>query len=75
MINLRAEIGRRIRRARDKAGITQEELAAAVGLSRTSIANLEAGRQGLCLEDAAAMARKLGTSVDELAGLPARIRA
>lgn len=39
-----AEIGRRIRRARVKSGMTQTELAAAAGLDRKSISNYENGR-------------------------------
>ena len=39
------QLGQRIARARKLAGLTQEELGKHVGLSRTSITNLEAGRQ------------------------------
>ena len=40
-----AVIGQRIRARRDWLGMTQERLAEAVGLTRTSITNIEAGRQ------------------------------
>lgn len=40
-------LGQRLRRARESAGMTQETLARALGLSRTSVTNLERGRQPL----------------------------
>ena len=42
-----AEVGRRVRNARDKRGLTQEALATLVSLTRTSITNIEKGRQKL----------------------------
>lgn len=41
-----ASLGQQVREARLGACLTQAELAAAVGRSRSSIANIEAGRQG-----------------------------
>lgn len=40
-----AELGLRIAIARDTKGFTQTTLSRRVGLSRTSVANIEAGRQ------------------------------
>jgi len=42
-------VGRNIRRAREDCGLTQEELAHVVSLTRTSITNIEAGRQKILL--------------------------
>ena len=42
-------VGINIRRAREHYGLTQEELANAVSLTRTSITNIEAGRQKILL--------------------------
>ena len=39
------EIGRRIRERRLQAGMTQQGLGEAIGLLRTSVVNIEAGRQ------------------------------
>lgn len=39
------EIGARLRRRRAEAGLTQAQLADLIGVLRTSITNLEAGRQ------------------------------
>jgi transcriptional regulator with XRE-family HTH domain len=44
-----AEVGRRIRALRAARGISQEELAAALSLSRTSVTNIERGRQRILL--------------------------
>ncbi len=41
--------GPRLRAARKKAGYTQEDLAKALHLTRTSIANIEKGRQKILL--------------------------
>jgi transcriptional regulator with XRE-family HTH domain len=43
------DLGAIIRDERIAANVTQESLAEAVGLSRTSIVNIEAGRQGIAL--------------------------
>ncbi|MHB1739172.1 MAG: helix-turn-helix domain-containing protein [Actinomycetes bacterium] len=40
-----AAVGRLVRKARLRAGLTQEALADEVGLSRTSITNMESGNQ------------------------------
>jgi transcriptional regulator with XRE-family HTH domain len=42
---LYSEVGRRIRKQRTRLGMTQQELADAVNLTRPSIANIESGRQ------------------------------
>lgn len=42
-----ADVGRRVREARDERGLTQEALATLVSLTRTSITNIEKGRQKL----------------------------
>ena len=39
------ELGRRVASARDRKGLTQQKLADILGLSRTSITNIEKGRQ------------------------------
>lgn len=39
------ELGRRLQRARKKKGISQEAIGKAAGLTRSSIANIENGRQ------------------------------
>ena len=57
------EIGLRIAHARGRAGTTQQHLANAVGLTRTSVANIEAGRQRVMVHQLVAMASALGVRV------------
>ena len=58
-------VGMRIQTLR-RDHLTQEELADLVGLSRASIANLEAGRQRVPLHHLFGIAEALGTSVADL---------
>lgn len=41
------KLGKNIRQARLRAGLTQEQLAKVIGLTRTSVNNIEHGRQKL----------------------------
>lgn len=41
------QIGKQIRESRSALGMTQNELAAYLGLTRSSVANIEAGRQAI----------------------------
>lgn len=54
-----ADFGRAIREIREKAGLTQEQLAEASGLHFTEISHLEAGRRNPKLETVKAVARGL----------------
>ncbi len=65
-----AEVGRRVYRARRRAGLTQEDLADKVGLARTSITNIEKGRQKLLLHTLAEIALELKVDVGELLPRP-----
>lgn len=57
---LYGEFGIRLRDARRKAGITQAELGQRVGLSRTSITNIEYGRQRVTLDGFVQLAEAVG---------------
>jgi transcriptional regulator with XRE-family HTH domain len=59
-------IGSRIRSARTALGMSQDSLAEKVGLTRTSITNLENGRQQVPLHTLYALADSLGKTVHEL---------
>jgi transcriptional regulator with XRE-family HTH domain len=64
-----SRLGRRLKAFRERAGLTQDELAARSGVSRTVIAGLETGqRSGVLLDSAIKIARALGVSIDHLAG-------
>jgi transcriptional regulator with XRE-family HTH domain len=60
------EFGQRLRAARARAGLSQEVLGVQVGLNRTSISNIEKGRQRILLHHLPLLADHLGTTVDEL---------
>lgn len=60
------ELGYRIGQARRRAGLTQEQLAAGIGLSRTSVANVERGRQPLQVHTLAQLAQILRSDLGSL---------
>lgn len=66
-------IGRRVRRRRRSAGLSQDELASRAGISRQAVGALEAGRHLPRVDAALGLARALGTSVEDLlAATPTR---
>jgi transcriptional regulator with XRE-family HTH domain len=67
---LYVEFGQRLRSFRERAGLTQHQLATFLGLSRTSISNVEAGRQRIPLHHVYALAGAVNCRIEEL--LPAR---
>lgn len=60
------EIGARIRAEREDLGFDQGELAEEIGLTRTSITNIEAGRQRMLIHTLYAIANALGVSITVL---------
>jgi len=72
-------VGARIRSARVRAGLTQAELAARIGLKRTSVTNIEQGNQTLAVhtlldvaEACACQASTLLPTEEELLAQPLR---
>ena len=61
-----ATIGTAIRRAREAAGISQEELAARAALHRTYIGGVERGERNLGVKNLVAIARALNLAPSEL---------
>lgn len=59
-------VGKLVLKARDDAGLTQELLAARVGLTRTSVTNIEKGRQKLLLHTLCQLAGALGVAPSSL---------
>ncbi|AOR31815.1 transcriptional regulator [Streptomyces fodineus] len=57
----RKQYGQELKRRREAAGLTQEELSQRVVMSRTHIAHIEAGRRRPDVEDARRLDRELGT--------------
>ena len=66
MEHLYREIGRTLRQRRETAGLTQGDVASRVGLSRTSITNIEQGRQHVTLHVLYALADALGSKPSDL---------
>jgi transcriptional regulator with XRE-family HTH domain len=66
MEQLYREIGRTLRERRETAGLTQGDVAVRVGLSRTSITNIEKGRQHVTLHVLYALADAIGTKPSDL---------
>jgi transcriptional regulator with XRE-family HTH domain len=60
------ELGRRLREAREAAQLTQAGLAARVALSRTSITNIEQGRQRLTVDSLVRLAAVVGVDPRQL---------
>lgn len=60
------ELGKRLRIAREKAGMTQVELARKIRMSRTSVSNIEAGRQGISVAALYAIAAAIGVEPSEV---------
>lgn len=59
-------LGLRLRERRKNAGLTQQDLANALQLSRTSITNMEGGRQPLLVHTLVAAASAVGVAPSEL---------
>lgn len=58
------DIGVRISEARAECGVTQAQLAAAIGIDRTALAKIESGSRRVAAVELVAMARELGRRVE-----------
>ena len=65
-VQLYSKIGELVQRHRQVARLTQQQLASATGLSRASIANLEAGRQRIQIHILYDVAQVLDVPVSDL---------
>lgn len=61
------DLGQRISVARRKRGLTQEGLASLVGLTRTSMVNIEKGRQKVLAHTLMRLSQSLQMKAEELA--------
>jgi transcriptional regulator with XRE-family HTH domain len=66
MDGLYGQFGQLLRNARKAAGLTQDEVAERVGLKRTSITNIERGRQHIPLHQLFRLADAVGVAPEEL---------
>lgn len=63
---IRKEFGKRVKEFRKAAGLTQEKFALKVGLDRTYISSLEAGKRNVALTNLEKIANGLELSIAEL---------
>lgn len=61
-------IGKNIRKLRESLGISQEELAAAMGLARPIISQIESGTRKVSADELPGFSRALNASTDQLLG-------
>lgn len=54
------DIGRRIQKAREESGLSQEELASALGITQSALSNYELGKRRLYLANLEQLANVLG---------------
>lgn len=66
MESLYADFGRLVRDARRRAGLSQQTVADRVGLSRTSVTNIERGRQQVALHMFVRLAAAVGKQPADL---------
>lgn len=62
--------GQTLRKVRKAAGLSQEDLGKAVGLNRTSVSNIEKGRQKILLHTFSEVAQVLKAELRDLLPLP-----
>lgn len=71
----RSDFGKRLVAARERAGLSQAQLGAALGLSQRAIAHWERRHCSLYPEQLEALAKALNVSLDELvSGKPLKVR-
>lgn len=66
LTSLYQEIGNRIARARKKSRLSQQDLATRIGLQRTSVTNIEKGRQKIMVHTLIELAQHLNVELTEL---------
>jgi len=62
-------IGKKVRELREKAGISQQQLADLLNLKRPTVSQIENGERKLCAEDLFKLAEIFNTSTDYILGL------
>jgi transcriptional regulator with XRE-family HTH domain len=68
MSSVREEIAKNLLYYRKRAGMTQKELAAAIGAKNTSVSNWEKAQNSMDIETLARICKLFGVSVSEMLG-------
>ncbi len=63
---IKTEVGRRVRKLREKAGLSQEELGFKCGLHRNYIGGIERGERNVAVVNIAKLAKALGVRPRDL---------
>lgn len=63
------EVSKRIKKLRERDGLSQKDIAKAVGISRSAVSEIEAGSRRIYAEELVNLARAFSVSVDFLLGL------
>jgi transcriptional regulator with XRE-family HTH domain len=67
----RLDLARRLRDARLRAGLSQQDVAGLLGVARSAVSDIERSRRRVAALELASLARATGTDVDQLLGTPA----
>ncbi|UCG42957.1 MAG: helix-turn-helix domain-containing protein, partial [candidate division WOR-3 bacterium] len=62
-------VGARVRRLREKAGLSQEQLSKRLGTTRPAVSQIENGQRNVTADEVARLAETFGVSCDVLLGL------
>ena len=71
-VRTKSEIGRRLRALRDEHGMTQVELAHAMGIHQTNLSQMERGIRGVGTRQILKLCRALKVSADKILGSSAQ---
>ena len=63
---MREQLGKRIKRLREERGISQRKFALMIGMDRSYLISVEAGRRNIAIDNLAKIARGLDVSLSEL---------
>lgn len=63
---VREQLGKRIKRLREERGISQRKFALMIGMDRSYLISVEAGRRNIAIDNLAKIARGLDVSLSEL---------
>lgn len=69
-MNHRVEVGRRLRQARRRRGLSQSEVSQSAGITQASLSNYETGKRELPLSTVLNIAAALDVSLGELMEIP-----